>query len=171
MFEHFTQIASGSGNYLVCPVCSYTMKDEGGCLRCEQDREYECSLNADGGSTTDNPVALNLDELRSRRVAVLSDPGSAERGSEDEGDMAEGGTHHAQAPRDQASPPTTDSGDQACPSDPGSGDQPSHYDSDLLGRLLTVHWLFIRTDLIEHFTDPSVMNVMLILKVLMKGAN
>ena len=64
MFEHFTQIASGSGNYIVCPVCSYTMKDEGSCLRCEQDREYECSLNADGGSTTDNPVALTLDELR-----------------------------------------------------------------------------------------------------------
>ena len=55
------------------------MEDEGGCRRCEQEREYECSLIADGGSTSDNLVALTLHELRSRRVAVLSDPGSAER--------------------------------------------------------------------------------------------
>lgn len=40
----------------------------------------------------------------------------------------------------------------------GSGDQPSHPDSDLLGRLLTVHRLYIRTYLIEHFQDPSAMN-------------
>ena len=72
--------------------------------------------------------------------------------------MAEGVTHHVQAPEDQASPPATDSGNQACPSDPGSGDQPSHPDSDLLGRLLTVQRSCIRTDPIEHFKDPSVMN-------------
>ena len=56
-----SQKASGRGNYSVCPVCSCTMEDEGGCLRCEQDREYECSLIADGGSTSDNPVTLTLD--------------------------------------------------------------------------------------------------------------
>ena len=40
-----------------------------------------------GGSTSENPVALTLDELRSRRVAVLSDSGSAEREVEGEGDI------------------------------------------------------------------------------------
>ena len=142
-----SQIASGRRNYIVCPVCSCTVEDEGDCLRCEQDREYECSLIADGGSTTDNAVALTLDELRSRRVAVLSNPDSVEREAVSEGDMAEGVTHHAQATGDQASPPA-----------PSSGNQASYPDSDVFGRLLTVHRSCIRTDLIEHFKDPTVMN-------------
>ena len=174
------QIASGRRNYIVCPVCSCTVEDEGDCLRCEQDREYECSSIADGGSTTDNAVALTLDELRSRRVAVLSNPDSVEREAVSEGDMAEGVTHHAQATGDQASPPAPGSGNQtslpapvsgnqasppapvsgnqASPPAPGSGNQASYPDSDVFGRLLTVHRSCIRTDLTEHFKDPTVMN-------------
>ena len=41
---------------------------------------------------------------------------------------------------------------------PGSGNQASYPDSDVFGRLLTVHRSCIRTDLIEHFKDPTVMN-------------
>ena len=53
-----------------------------------------------------------------------------------------------------------------------SGDQPFHPDSDLLGRLLTVHRSCIRTDLIEHFKDPSDMNCNVDFKIIkMKGAN
>ena len=52
--------------------------------------------------------------------------------------------------REQVSPPVPGSGEQA-PSSSGSGDQASHPDSDLPGRLFTVHRSCLRTDLIEHF--------------------
>lgn len=49
-------------------------------LRCEQNREYEFSRITDGGNpyttetpeTPENPVLLTMDEIRSRRVALLS---------------------------------------------------------------------------------------------------
>ncbi|CAH3142358.1 unnamed protein product [Pocillopora meandrina] len=77
---------------MVCPVCSCTCVEYDECLRCEQDREYECSLIADGGSTNDNPVGLTLDELRMGRAAG------------NEGNVAEGVMHHAQDPPYQVSP-------------------------------------------------------------------
>ncbi|CAH3142432.1 unnamed protein product, partial [Pocillopora meandrina] len=77
---------------MVCPVCSCTYVEYDGCLRCGEDKEYDCSLISDGGGTTDNPVGLTLDKLRRRAAG-------------NEGNMAEGAMHHAQDPAYQVSPP------------------------------------------------------------------
>ena len=94
-----------------------------GCLHCEQDREYECSLIADGGSTTDNPVGLTLDELRSTRVALLSNCDSVERAAGNEGNMPGGAMHHAQDPAYLVSPSALIFREQVSPPVPGTGEQ------------------------------------------------
>ena len=108
---------------MVCPVCSCTYVEYDGCLHCEQDREYECSLIADGGSTTDNPVGLTLDELRSTRVALLSNCDSVGRAAGNEGNMAGGAMHHAQDPAYQVSPSVLIFREQVSPPVSGSGEQ------------------------------------------------
>ena len=94
-----------------------------GCLHCEQDREYECSLIADGGRTTDNPVGLTLDELRSTRVALFSNCDSVGRAAGNEGNMAGGAMHRAQDPAYQVSPSVLIFREQVSPPVPGSGEQ------------------------------------------------
>ena len=108
---------------MLCPVCSCTYVEYDGCLHCEQDREYECSLIADGGSTTDNPVGLTLDELRSTRVALLSNCDSVGRAAGNEGNMAGGAMHRAQDPAYQLSPSVLIFREQVSPPVPGSGEQ------------------------------------------------
>ena len=108
---------------MVCPVCNCTCVEYDECLRCEQDREYECSLIADGGSTTDNPVGLTLDELRSTRVALLSNSDSVGRAAGNEGNVAEGVMHHAQDPPYQVSPSALIFREQVSPPVPGPGEQ------------------------------------------------
>ncbi|PFX11732.1 hypothetical protein AWC38_SpisGene24435 [Stylophora pistillata] len=72
-----SQVASDAGQCVVCSVCSCSYLEGEECVRCEQKREYELSRIADGGNpytteTPETPVALTMDEIRSRRVAVLS---------------------------------------------------------------------------------------------------
>ena len=94
-----------------------------GCLHCEQEREYECSLIADGGRTTDNPVGLTLDELRITRVALFSNCDSVGRAAGNEGNMAGGAMHHAQDPAYQVSPSVLIFREQVSPPVSGSGEQ------------------------------------------------
>ena len=108
---------------MVCPVCSCTSVEYDECLRCEQEREYECSLIVDGGSTTDNPVGLTLNELRSTRVALLSNSDSVGRAAGNEGNVAEGVMHHAQDPPYQVSPSALVFREQVSPPVPGPGEQ------------------------------------------------
>ena len=108
---------------MICPVCSCTYVEYDGWLHCERDREYECSLIADGGSTTDNPVGLTLDELRSTRVALLSNRDSVGRAAGNEGNMAGGAMHHAQDPAYQVSPSVLIFREQVSPPVSGSGEQ------------------------------------------------
>ena len=72
-----SQVASDAGKRVVCSVCSCTYLEGEECVRCEQNREYEFSRIADGGNpytteTPETPVSLTMDEIRSRRIAVLS---------------------------------------------------------------------------------------------------
>ena len=75
-----SQVASDVGKRVVCSVCSCMYLEGEECIRCEQNREYEFSRIADGGNlyTTEtperpeNPVLLTMDEMKYRRVALLS---------------------------------------------------------------------------------------------------
>ena len=80
-------------------------------------------LIVDGGSTTDNPVGLTLDELTSTRVALLSNCDSVGRAAGNEGNMAEGAMHHAQDPAYQVTPPALIFRGQVSPPVIGSGEQ------------------------------------------------
>ena len=53
---------------------------EAGDIRCKQDREYETSRIADGGSpcSTGDPPPLTLDHTSSSSTALLSNPGTVE---------------------------------------------------------------------------------------------
>jgi len=140
------------------------------CIRCEQDREYEASRIADGGSSddTETPVSLTTDEMTSRRVAVLSSPSSSEREVENEGsrgNVTEGGN----SPRlltEESTNYDQGTGEERPPSPPNSVSR-----DQLPGRLLTIHCTCVRTDLIDHFKDSSILNCMLILELLMKGVS
>ena len=108
---------------MVCPVCSCTYVEYDGCLRCGEDKEYDCSLISDGGGTTDNPVGFTLDKLRSTWVALPSNCDLVGRAAGNEGNMAEGAMHHAQDPAYQVSPPALIFRGQVSPPVIGSGEQ------------------------------------------------
>ena len=91
-----------------------------------------------------------MDEIRSRRVALLSN-GEAETEAE--------GSHDSSV-ADETSYPTL-TNDENCNRDEGSVEPNNPCPSssrDVPERILTVHRSCIRTGLIEHFKDPSVMN-------------
>jgi len=151
-----SQVASDAGKRVVSSVCSCTYLEGEECIRCEQNREYELSGIADGGNpyTTETPetpvnqVLLTIDEIRSRRIALLSN-GVAETEAE--------GSHCNVA--DETSYPRL-ANEENCSRDEGSVEQNSPCPSssrDLPERVLTVHRSCIRTELIEHIEDPSVM--------------
>ena len=157
--------ASNAGKRVVCSVCSCTYLEGEECIRCEQNREYEFSRIADGGNPyptdtpeiPESPVLLTMDEIRSRRVALLSN-GVAETEAE--------GSHCNVA--DETSYPRL-TNEENCSRDEGSVEQdPPCLSSlrDLPERVLTVHRSCIRTELIEHFKDPSVMNCNIDFKVI-----
>ena len=59
-------VVPGAGKRVVCSVCSCTYVEGGECIRCQQDREYEASRIADGGSpifTTENLVPISIDDV------------------------------------------------------------------------------------------------------------
>lgn len=165
-----SQVESGVCKRVVCSVCSCTLLEGEECIRCEQDREYEASRIADGGSSddTETPVSLTTDEMTSRRVAVLSSPSSSEREVENEGsrgNVTEGGN----SPRlltEESTNYDQGTGEERPPSPPNSVSR-----DQLPGRLLTIHCTCVRTDLIDHFKDSSILNCMLILELLMKGVS
>ena len=98
-----------------------------------------------------------MDELRFRQVAVLSD-GVAEVEAE--------GSHSNVA--DETSYPRL-AKEENCSIDQGSVEQDSPCPSsstNLPERVLTVQRSCIRTELIEHFKDPSVMNSNIDFKVI-----
>lgn len=127
------------------------------CIRCEQDREYETSRIAHGGSpcSTGDPIPLTLEEMRSRRIALLSNPGMTER-----------------------EPGNGELSDNLIISPGPRNEQSTHHDQDFVEqgtsslldlrpeRLCTVHRSCIKTDLIEHFKDPSVMNYNIDFKII-----
>ena len=163
-----SQVASDAGKRVVCSICSCTYLEGEECIRCEQNREYEFSRIADGGNpyttetpeTPETPVLLTMDEIRSRRVALLSN-GEAETEAE--------GSHDSSV-ADETSYPTL-TNDENCNRDEGSVEPNNPCPSssrDVPERILTVHRSCIRTGLIEHFKDPSVMNCNIDFKVINK---
>ena len=158
-----SQVVSDAGKRVVCSVCSCTYLEGEECIRCEQNREYESSRIADGGNpytteTSETPVSLTMDEIRSRRVALLSNPGLAER---------EGDGSNSNVADETSSPRLTN--EENSNRDEGSVEQDSPCPSSSRGlpeRVLTVHRSCIRTELIEHFKDPSVMNCNIDFKVI-----
>lgn len=160
-----SQVASDAGKRVVCSVCSCTYLEGEECIRCEQNREYEYSRIADGGNpyTTESPNApenpglLTMDEIRSRRVALLSNGV----------DETEAEGSHSNVANETSYPRLTN--EENCSRDEGSVEQDSSFPSssrDLPERILTVHRSCIRTELIEHFKDPSVMNCNIDFKVI-----
>ena len=99
-----------------------------------------------------------MDEIRSRRVALLSN-GVAETEAE--------GSHDSNVADETSYPRLTN--DENCSRDEGSvePDYPCPSSSrDLPERIFTVHRSCIRTELIEHFKDPSVINCNIDFKVI-----
>ncbi|PFX15053.1 hypothetical protein AWC38_SpisGene20754 [Stylophora pistillata] len=99
--------------------------------------------------TPETPVPLTMDEIRSRRVAVLSNSVAEIE--------AEGSRCNV---ADETSYPRL-TNEENCNLDQGPVEQncpcPSSSEN-LPERVLSVHRSSIRTELIEHFKDPSVMN-------------
>ncbi|KAL9972986.1 hypothetical protein ACROYT_G019388 [Oculina patagonica] len=152
-----SQVESGVSKRVVCSVCSCTFLEGEECIRCEQDREYESSRIADGGGSdaTENSVPLTVDEIRSRRVAALSSPSSSERVLVNEGSngsVTEGG-NSSRLLTEESTNYGQGSAEERPPSSPNSDSR-----DQLQERILTIHRTCVRTDLIEHFKDPSVMN-------------
>ena len=133
--QNASQVASDAGRRVVCSVCSCTYLEGEECVRCEQNRVYELSRIADRGNpytteTPETPVSLSMDELRFRRVAVLSN-GVAEVEAE--------GLHSNVA--DETSFPRL-TNEENCSIDQGSVEQDSPCSSSstsLPERVLTVH--------------------------------
>ena len=187
-----SQVESGADKRVVCPVCSCTFVEGDECIRCQQDREYEFSRIADGagGCATETLVSLTMDEIRSRRIALLSSPGSSGKEAENEASrvdvteepssprlLSEESTNHDQGSGEQDPPSFPNSvsvsrgnltegpnsprllSEEITNRDHGSGEQESSSPLNSVSeRLLTVHRSCVRTDLINHFKDPRVMN-------------
>ena len=90
---------------------------------CAVGRTKNTNLISDGGGTTDNPVGLTLDKLRSTWVALPSNCDLVGRAAGNEGNMAEGAMHHGQDPAYQVSPPALIFRGQVSPPVIGSGEQ------------------------------------------------
>ena len=143
--QNASQVASDAGKRVVCSVCSCTYLEGEECVRCEQNREYELSRIADGGNpytteTPETPVSLTIDELRFRRVAVLSN---------DVAEVEAEGSHSNVA--DETSYPRL-TNEENCSIDQGSVEQDSPCPSsstNLPEGVLTVHRSRIRTELIQ----------------------
>ena len=145
------------GKRVLCSVCSCTYLEGEECIRCEQDREYETSRIAHGGGpcSTGDPIPLTIEEMRSRRIALLSNPGMTER-----------------------EPGNGELSDNLIISPGPRNEQSTYHDQDFVEqgtsslldlrpeRLCTVHRSCIKTDLIEHFKDPSVMNYNIDFKII-----
>lgn len=154
-----SQVASDAGKRVVCSLFSFTYLEGDECIRCEQNRECEFSRIADEGSpyTTESPVLLTMDEIRFRRVALLSNGV----------DETEAEGSHSNVANETSYPRLTN--EENCSRDEGSVEQDSPCPSssrDLPERILTVHRSCIRTELMEHFKDPSVMNCNIDFKVI-----
>ena len=160
-----SQAASDGGKRVVCSVCSCTYLEGEECIRCEQNRGYEFSRIVDGGNpyttehpdTPKNPVLLTMDEIRSRRVAQLSSGVEETEAERSHSNVANETsyprlTNEEKISRDECSLEQ----DSPCPSS----------SRDLPERILTVHRSCIRSELIENFKDPSVMNCNIDFKVI-----
>jgi len=159
-----SQVASDADKRVVCLLCSSTYLEGEECIRCEQNREYEVSRIADGVNpytteipeTPENPVLLTMDEIRFRRVALLSNGGAE----------TEGEGSHSNVAVETSYPRLTN--EENCSRDEGSVKQDSPCPSSsryLPERVLTVQGSCITTEFIERFKDPSVMNCNIDFKV------
>lgn len=144
---------------VVCSVCDCTYLESEDCLRCEQGREFESSRIADArkeASPTKDLAPLSLEEVRSRRISLLSNPDTVERVQES-GGSSSNMTGDAIS-LDQRDEPGANHEQDFVKQGQSSNSQPE--------RLIILHRTYIKSDLIENFKDPSVMNCNVTFKII-----
>eukprot|EP00112_Aurelia_sp_Birch-Aquarium-sp1_P003341 Seg13725.1 transcript_id=Seg13725.1/GoldUCD/mRNA.D3Y31 product="hypothetical protein" protein_id=Seg13725.1/GoldUCD/D3Y31 len=186
---------------LICQVCSCSYEQGSFCLRCWQDEEFQKSLQADILSvppTSPQPAAaaLNLQDVRARRIEVFGATETLEKivdstieaenisyGSQptSEADNTFNGIQTSAEPIISTNEETEISQSQTnvrqlAEEPTGSATQSmSTSESNLQQRqpikLLTVHHSRIKSDMIEHFKDPSVLTYHLIFSIIDKRGN
>ena len=148
-------MCTNADSKVICSKCSCTYAKGEECLRCQQDKEYEESLLADtkkacerdiNNDNTDTVVGehLTIDEIRQRRVSALTATSSA-----DIPDM----------PDNNNMPDLPDLGNNTAMTADNETSEASDRPSPFLNsKRLKVHRSCLKTDLINHFKDDSILN-------------
>ena len=196
--QHQTVVAPSSSSFptvklLICQVCSRSYEQGSFCLRCLQDEEFEKTLQTDNFTVTTSPQPaaddalaaiahdspLSLQDIRARRLEVFGTAETLERivdsTIEAESILSDGIQTSAIAEEVGVSQSHTDVRRLAEEHSPSATQSVSLSDINLQQRqpikLLTVHRSRIRSDMIEHFKDPSVLTSQLIFSIIDERGN